>query len=65
MTRTVPIDNDDIRLRVLFGYLTQGDVVQLTQEGRLAAVVVVDRQSYEQLRGRRAGRTSRAERDRG
>lgn len=48
MTRTVPIENDDIRLRELFDHLTEGDVVQLTQDGRLAAVVV-DRESYDQL----------------
>ena len=48
MTRTVPIENDDIRLRELFDHLAEGDVVQLTRDGRLAAVVV-DRESYDQL----------------
>ena len=48
MTRTVPIENDDIRLRELVEQLTEGDVVQLTRGGRLAAVVV-DRESYDQL----------------
>lgn len=48
MTRTVPIENDDMRLRELLDQLTEGDVVQLTRGGRLAAVVV-DRESYDQL----------------
>jgi len=48
VTRTVPIENDDIRLRELVEQLTEGDVVQLTRGGRLAAVVV-DRESYDQL----------------
>lgn len=48
MTRTVPIENDDMRLRELVEQLTEGDVVQLTRGGRLAAVVV-DRESYDQL----------------
>lgn len=48
MTRTVPIENDDMRLRELIEQLTEGDVVQLTRGGRLAAVVV-DRESYDRL----------------
>ena len=48
MARTVPIENDDMRLRELLDQLTEGDVVQLTRGGRLAAVVV-DRESYGQL----------------
>jgi DICT domain-containing protein len=48
VTRNAPIENDDIRLRELFDHLTEGDAAQLTQDGRLAAVVV-DRESYDQL----------------
>ena len=48
MARTVPIENDDMRLRGLLDPLTEGDVVQLARGGRLAAVVV-ERDSYDQL----------------
>lgn len=48
MTRNVPIENDDIRLRELFDHLTDGDVVQLTKDGQLAAVVL-SRQAYDEL----------------
>ncbi len=59
MSRTVPVENDDMRLRELLDQLTAGDVVQLTQAGRLAAVVV-DRESYDQLL-LAAGRDARRE----
>ncbi len=48
MTRTVPVDNDDTSLSELLERVAEGDLVQLTKDGRLAAVVL-SREAYDEL----------------
>lgn len=48
MTRTVSVDSDDTVLSELLEQLAAGDVVQLTKDGRIAAVVL-DRDTYDEL----------------
>jgi len=48
VTRTVPVDNDDTSLSELLERVAEGDLVQLTKDGRLAAVVL-SREAYDEL----------------
>lgn len=48
MTRTVPVENDDAVLSGLLEQTAEGDLVQLTKDGRLAAVVL-SREAYDEL----------------
>lgn len=48
MTRAVPVDNDDTVLSELLEQLTQDDLVQLTKDGQLVAVVL-SREAYDEL----------------
>ncbi len=48
MTRTVPVGNDDTALSELLERVAEGDLVQLTKDGRLAAVVL-SREAYDEL----------------
>ena len=48
MTRTVPVGNDDTVLSELLERVAEGDLVQLTKDGRLAAVVL-SREAYDEL----------------
>ena len=47
MTRTVPVDNDTV-LSELLEQTAEGDLVQLTKDGRLAAVVL-SRGAYDEF----------------
>lgn len=48
MTRTVPVDNNDTVLSELLEQTAEGDLVQLTKDGQLAAVVL-SRDAYDEL----------------
>lgn len=48
MTRTVPVDNGDPALSELLEQTAEGDLVQLTKDGHLAAVVL-SRDAYDEL----------------
>ncbi len=48
MTRTVPVGNDDTALSELLERVAEGELVQLTKDGRLAAVVL-SREAYDEL----------------
>ena len=48
MTRTVPVENDDTVLSELLEQTAEGDLVQLTKNGQLAAVVL-SREAYDEL----------------
>jgi len=48
VTRTVPVGNDDTVLSELLERVAEGDLVQLTKDGRLAAVVL-SREAYDEL----------------
>ena len=48
MIRTVPVDNDDTVLSGLLEQTAEGDLVQLTKDGQLAAVVL-SREAYDEL----------------
>lgn len=48
MTRTVPVDNDDTVLRELLEQTADGDLVQLTKDDQLAAVVL-SREAYDEM----------------
>ncbi len=48
MTRTVPVRSDDTALSELLAQTAEGDLVQLTKDGQLAAVVL-SRQAYDEL----------------
>jgi len=48
VTRTVPVGNDDTALSELLERVAEGDLVQLTKDGRLAAVVL-SREAYDEL----------------
>ncbi len=47
-TRTVPVHSDDTALSELLEQTAEGDLVQLTKDGQLAAVVL-SRQAYDEL----------------
>ena len=48
VTRTVPVENDDTVLSELLEQTADGDLVQLTKDGQLAAVVL-SREAYDEL----------------
>jgi len=48
VTRTVPVGNDDTALSELLERVAEGELVQLTKDGRLAAVVL-SREAYDEL----------------